>query len=78
MAAKKKAMAKKQSTDVAVPSYIKQDTTRGSEDVGAEDLVVPRLELVQSLSAFRKKSDPAYIEGIEEGEIKKIIDNKGL
>lgn len=44
-----------------------KDTKRGSENVKAEDLVIPRLELVQDLSPCRKKADPAYIDGAEEG-----------
>lgn len=40
---------------------------RGNEAVGGDDLTIPRIELCQSLSKCRKKSDPAYIEGIEEG-----------
>lgn len=51
-----------------VPDYIKQSKeSRGSEDVGMDDLVIPRLELVQSLSPCRDKDDPAYIPGAEEG-----------
>lgn len=51
-----------------VPDFLKnQETARGSENVGAEDLVIPRLELVQDLSPCRKKQDPNYIEGCEEG-----------
>jgi hypothetical protein len=50
-----------------VPDYIKQGTNRGSEGVGMDDLTIPRLELVQALSPCRKKNDPAYIEGAEEG-----------
>lgn len=51
-----------------VPDFLKNQTTsRGSENVSAEDLVIPRLELVQDLSPCRKRSDPNYIEGIEEG-----------
>lgn len=51
-----------------MPDFLKNQTTsRGTENVKAEDLVIPRLELVQSLSPCRKKSDPAYIEGAEEG-----------
>lgn len=52
-----------------VPSYIKQNEgpARGSEGVGMEDLTIPRLEIVQSLSPCRDKDDPAYIEGVEEG-----------
>lgn len=41
---------------------------RGSENVTADDLVIPRLELVQSLSPCRKKNDPQYIPGCEEGQ----------
>lgn len=40
---------------------------RGAENVTQDDLVIPRLEVVQALSPCRKKNDPAYIEGIEEG-----------
>lgn len=50
-----------------VPDYIKQGQNRGSEGVMMEDLTIPRLELVQALSPCRKKNDPAYIEGAEEG-----------
>lgn len=42
-------------------------TGRGSEGVSTQDLVIPRLEIIQDLSPQRKKSDPAYIEGAEEG-----------
>lgn len=40
---------------------------RGAENVTQDDLVIPRLEVVQALSPCRKKNDPAYIEGVEEG-----------
>lgn len=74
-----KATAKK-TTEVAVqnedltsanqmPAYLQEQvgSTRGREEVGVEDLVIPRLEVVQALSPCRKKTDPAYIEGAEEG-----------
>lgn len=51
----------------ARPDWLNKESTRGSENVKAEDLVIPRLELVQDLSPCRKKADPAYIEGAEEG-----------
>jgi hypothetical protein len=51
-----------------VPAYIKQGgAARGSEGVGNEDLIIPRLEIVQSLSPARDKQSPMYIEGAEEG-----------
>jgi hypothetical protein len=51
-----------------MPDFLKNQTSnRGAENITASDLVIPRLELVQSLSPCRKKTDPAYIEGAEEG-----------
>lgn len=50
-----------------LPAYMKQDGGRGSEQVKAEDLVIPRLEIVQALSPARDKKHPNYIEGAEEG-----------
>lgn len=52
-----------------MPDFLKNQNGpgRGSEEVGADDLTIPRLELVQDLSPCRKRNDPAYIEGIEEG-----------
>lgn len=49
-----------------LPAYMKKGA-RGAENVGQEDLVIPRLEIVQSLSPCRKRGDPAFIEGAEEG-----------
>ena len=52
-----------------MPAFLqeKMQDNRGSEEVGSDDLVIPRIELVQSLSACRKKTDPAYIDGAQEG-----------
>lgn len=68
-AAEKKAKQEVATTAEQLPEWLKgkMDDDRGSENVEAEDLVIPRLELVQALSKCRKKSDPAYIEGCEEG-----------
>jgi len=52
-----------------LPAYLKTDSNRGSEDVGIEDLTIPRLEIVQALSPCRKKTNAAYIEGCEEGQL---------
>lgn len=64
----KKATALAETQD-KMPAWLAehQADLRGSENVEVEDLVIPRLELVQSLSKVRKKTDPSYIEGIEEG-----------
>ncbi len=50
--------------DSAVPDYLKGQTgARGSEEVGAKDMVLPRLEIVQSTSDAMKEA------GIPEGEM---------
>lgn len=59
------------------PSYLaKVDSKRGQENVGAEDLIIPRLAVIQSLSPQRKKSDPAYIEGAEDGILFNTVTNE--
>jgi len=51
-----------------MPDFLKnKQSIRGTENITAEDLIIPRLELVQDLSPCRKKQDPNYIDGIEEG-----------
>jgi hypothetical protein len=56
-----------QSTEV-MPAFLNKGIARGNESVNSDDLVIPRIELVQSISPCRKKSDPAYIQGVEEGD----------
>ena len=51
-----------------LPVYM-QGTGRGSEGVSNEDLVIPRLNIIQALSPQRKKKDAQYIDGAEEGII---------
>jgi len=52
------------------PAFLQhQGSDRGSEQMGREDITIPRLEIVQSLSKARKKTDPAFIEGAEEGTL---------
>lgn len=57
--------------DVAVketlPAYLQDQGETGNENVGVDDIAIPRLGLVQSLSPQRKKNDPAFIPGAEEG-----------
>lgn len=52
-----------------VPDFLRahMDDQRGNEEVTGKDLTIPRIEVVQGLSKCRKKSDPSYIEGAEEG-----------
>lgn len=41
------------------PDYIKQGQNRGSEEVGARDMVLPRLEIVQAMSKFKDENEDA-------------------
>ena len=49
------------------PDWLDPDSFRGSEDVTAKDVILPRLDVLQALSPQIKKSDPQYIEGAEQG-----------
>jgi hypothetical protein len=42
-----------------LPSYMSQGTARGSEEVKASDIVLPRLEIVQALSPIKETNDDA-------------------
>lgn len=59
--------------DGEVPDYLRQGTGRGSENVGTEDLVIPRLEVIQGLSPAVKRGDPGYIEGAEMGMLNNSV-----
>lgn len=69
MATKKTETTAMVASGAAVPAFLqdKMQDQRGSEQVGAEDIVIPRIELVQGLSKARKRGDASYIEGAEEG-----------
>lgn len=54
-------------TEMAVPDYIKQNMSRGSENVSSEDLLLPRIEVLQALSPQLNKRNAEYIEGAEVG-----------
>jgi hypothetical protein len=52
----------------SVPDWIK-NAQRGSENVAMEDMVIPRLEIVQALSPAIKRGDPKQIPGAETGDL---------
>lgn len=55
-----------------VPGYLqrqdKNAPAAGTENIGREDMTLPRLGLCQSNSPQKVKSDPKYIKGLEEGQ----------
>lgn len=65
------AVVERQTTAVAtsqdVPDYIRQGQGRGSENVEMQDLVIPRIELVQALSHCLEEGGADYIEGAKPG-----------
>lgn len=65
------AVAPRQTTAVAarqdVPDYIAQSESRGSENVEMQDMVIPRIELVQALSKCLEEGSAEYIEGAKPG-----------
>lgn len=52
-----------------IPDYLSKyvGDNRGNENVGVDDITLPRLEVVQSLSSARDESSQDYIEGAKEG-----------
>lgn len=62
--------AKRQTTAVVatdVPEHIRTQGSRGSENVDMQDLVIPRVELVQALSKCLEAGDAGFIEGARPG-----------
>jgi hypothetical protein len=51
------------------PSWVPEDSSKGSEDVTINDLVLPRVDVLQALSPQIKKTDPQYIPHSEQGII---------
>lgn len=69
MAKKKQEVATVEEEQFAmtVPDYMNQDSSRGQENVGVEDLTIPRLDVIQDLSPQHKENKPEYIEGAKVG-----------
>jgi len=52
-----------------LPVVVQGQGGRGSEGVTVQDLVIPRLDIVQALSPYRKRGDAKYVEGCVEGDM---------
>lgn len=60
---------------------LQEDQGLGVDDMGSDDLAIPRLSILQALSPAVNKRDDAYIEGAEPGKIvesvsKELIDGE--
>lgn len=65
-------LAKKEQQQLAViPAHLKGlvGSREGKENVGQEDLLIPRLVVCQALSPQLKKNNEAYIPGLQAGQI---------
>lgn len=62
-----------------VPEYLRKqegEGVLGLDGMERSDLKMPRLSLCQSMTPQRKKTDPKYIEGLEEGQFFNTITGK--
>lgn len=67
---KKEELATIQAGPLVVPDYLAQESGHaGGENIGKDDVVLPRLAVCQSTSPQRQKNKPVYIEGLEEGQL---------
>lgn len=65
----KNEISDKKKTDIAVPSAFMEDAGSGLENIGAEDVTIPRLKILQALSPEVNKHDGKYVEGAVSGDI---------
>lgn len=63
------ALVKRSESAMAVAEGADAKDTRGKENIGREDIVLPRLAIAQSLSKQLKRSESVYIPGLEEGDL---------
>ena len=65
----KNEISDKKNTNIAVPSAFIDDAGSGLENIGAEDVTIPRLKILQALSPEVNKHDGKYVEGAASGDI---------
>jgi len=65
----KTAIQKAEKKEVSAPADFGEFAGAGLEDISSNDMLVPRLGILQSLSPQLKKNDAARIEGAEQGHI---------
>lgn len=56
-----------------LPDHIQKGDKRGTENLGIQDLVIPRLEIVQGLSPAVKRGDPGFINGAAPGMLNNSV-----
>lgn len=56
-----------------LPDHLRTGDVRGTENLGMQDLVIPRLEIVQGLSPAVKRGDPGFIAGAAPGMLNNSV-----
>lgn len=56
-------------TTLARPSFIPAGDRRGTENIGKDDVRLPRLAIAQQLSPQLVKSESAFIDGLQQGDM---------
>ena len=73
MAEAQTSVAKKATTEIALPEEMlgafMEDAGAGTENIGAEDMKIPFIRVLQPVSPQLKKKDSAYIQGAEAGDV---------
>jgi len=60
----------KEAAKSSLPTYLnKGEPARGSENAGTDDIVLPRISLLQALSPQIDEGDAAYVPGAKQGDI---------
>lgn len=55
------------------PDWVDEDSARGSEDVSIDDVVLPRIDVLQDLSPQLKANKPEYIEDSAPGMLFNVV-----
>ena len=71
-----KELKNKETTELVDVSMFEQDLGCGMESVTADEIILPRLALLQSMSPATKKSSADYVEGAQEGMLLNRITKK--
>ena len=65
----KKEPSDNKTTDIAISSAFLEDAGSGLENIGADDVTIPRLKILQAMSPEVNKHDGKYVEGASTGDI---------